>query len=118
MAARAATAPRTAYGRTKLAGEKLALEHGGTVVRTAWVFGGPSANFVDTMLRLAETREHLEVVADQTGSPTYAADLAAGLVQLGRMPGTLPPVLHFANAGTATWFDLARAAFAATGLAV
>jgi dTDP-4-dehydrorhamnose reductase len=109
------TAPRTAYGRTKLAGEQFALGRGGHVVRTAWVYGGPSANFVDTMLRLATQRETLDVVSDQVGSPTYVRDLAAALVDLGRLPDP-PAVLHYANAGTASWFDLAQEVFRAAGL--
>ena len=77
------TGPRTAYGRTKLAGElaaRSALPDRCTIVRTAWVYGGPGPNFVDTMLRLERERDHVDVVADQTGSPTYVADLAAALV--------------------------------------
>jgi dTDP-4-dehydrorhamnose reductase len=109
------TAPRTAYGRTKLAGEALALARGAHVVRTAWVYGGPSANFVDTMLRLAAERATLDVVCDQVGSPTYVRDLAAALIELGRAPQP-PSLLHYANAGTASWFDLAREALRAAGL--
>jgi dTDP-4-dehydrorhamnose reductase len=109
------TEPRTAYGRTKLAGERLALEHGGSVVRTAWVYGGPSPNFVDTMLRLAGERDTVDVVADQVGSPTYVRDLAAALVELAdtEVPAA---VLHYTNAGTASWFDLAQETFRAAGL--
>ena len=109
------TAPRTAYGRTKLAGEQFALERGADVIRTAWVYGGPSANFVDTMLRLAAERDTLDVINDQTGSPTYVRDLAEALVELGRT-GVPTGLRHFANAGTATWFDLAQAVFRGAGL--
>jgi dTDP-4-dehydrorhamnose reductase len=107
-------APRTAYGRTKLAGEQVALATGATVVRTAWVYGGPGPNFVDTMLRLAGTQPTIDVVADQIGSPTWVGDLAAALVSLGSsgLPGG---VLHFVNAGQASWFDLAQATFELAG---
>jgi dTDP-4-dehydrorhamnose reductase len=109
------TGPRTAYGRTKLAGERAALSSGGWVVRTAWVYGGPSPNFVDTMLRLAAERATVTVVSDQVGSPTYVADLAAALVELAG--SAVPPgVLHYVNAGTASWFDLAQETFRAAGL--
>lgn len=109
-----ATGPRTAYGRTKLAGERIACEGGAFVVRTAWVYGGPSANFVDTMLRLARERPTVDVVNDQIGSPTYVADLAAALLELGG--SSLDPcVLHYANAGRASWFDLARQVFVLAG---
>ncbi len=114
------TDPRTAYGRSKLAGESAARAHGGHVVRTAWVYGGPGANFVDTMLRLATERPTVDVVSDQIGSPTYVADLAAGLIELGRArldSSVLPDssVLHYANAGQASWYELARAVFAGAG---
>jgi dTDP-4-dehydrorhamnose reductase len=104
-------APRTAYGRTKLAGELLALEAGATVVRTAWVYGGPGPNFVDTMLRLAGERDFVDVVSDQIGSPTWVRDLAAGLIALGPRGG----LFHFVNSGQASWCDLARATFALRG---
>ncbi|SHH58528.1 dTDP-4-dehydrorhamnose reductase [Jatrophihabitans endophyticus] len=111
------TGPRTAYGRTKLAGEqrvRAALPDRSHVVRTAWVYGGPGANFVDTMRRLEGERETVSVVADQLGCPTWARDLAAGLLELGRadVPGG---VLHFVNAGQASWHDLAREVFRLVG---
>lgn len=107
-------APRSAYGRTKLAGEQLAVRHGATVVRTAWVYGGPGPNFVDTILRKARQQDVLSVVDDQFGSPTYSADLADALVELGsaRAPAG---VVHYVNAGTASWFDLAREAVRLAG---
>jgi dTDP-4-dehydrorhamnose reductase len=100
-------APRTAYGRTKLAGEQAALAAGATVVRTAWVYGGPGRNFVDTMLRLAEAGRTVDVVNDQVGSPTWVGDLAGALISLGARGG----LFHFVNGGQASWFDLARATF-------
>jgi dTDP-4-dehydrorhamnose reductase len=112
-----ATGPRTAYGRTKLAGEAAvlaALPGRATVVRTAWVHGGPGANFVATMLRLERERETVDVVADQLGSPTWAGDLAAALLELGRSD-VAAPVLHYAGAGQASWHELAQAVFVAAG---
>jgi dTDP-4-dehydrorhamnose reductase len=109
--------PRSAYGRTKLAGEQAvlaALPDRACVVRTAWVYGGPSANFVDTMLRLERERDTLDVVADQLGSPTWAGDLAGALVELATA-APAPGVLHYVNAGQASWFDLARAVFELSG---
>jgi dTDP-4-dehydrorhamnose reductase len=84
------------------------------VVRTAWLYGGPGPNFVDTMRRLEGERDTVDVVADQIGGPTWAADLAAGLVEL----GTARPaagVLHYANAGRASWWELAREVFRLVG---
>jgi len=112
-----AVGPRTAYGRTKLAGEaavREALPDTSYVVRTAWVYGGPSPNFVDTMRRLEKERDTIDVVADQIGSPTYVADLADALLELAR--SAVPAgVLHYVNAGTASWFDLARETFRLVG---
>jgi dTDP-4-dehydrorhamnose reductase len=107
------TGPRTAYGRTKLAGEEAVrreLADRSCVVRTAWVYGGPGPNFVDTMRRLEAERETVSVVDDQVGSPTWVADLAGALIQLGQMEQS-PTVLHYVNTGTASWFDLAREVF-------
>lgn len=111
------TGPRTAYGRTKLAGEqavRAALPDRSHVVRTAWVHGGPSRNFVDTMRRLERQRDTVDVVTDQIGSPTWARDLAAALVELGGAD-VRPGVLHYANEGQASWFDLARETFRLSG---
>ena len=111
------TGPQSAYGRTKLAGEhavRAALPDRSHVVRTAWIYGGPGANFVDTMLKFERERDTLDVVADQIGCPTYVGDLAAGLIALGRLdlPGG---TLHFVNGGQASWFDLAREVFRLSG---
>ncbi|CAM2938710.1 dTDP-4-dehydrorhamnose reductase [Skermania piniformis] len=112
----APTAPRTVYGRSKLAGEQAVAEvlPSATVVRTAWVYSGAGADFVATMRRLEAQRETLDVVDDQIGSPTLAADLAAGLAELAALPDP-PPMLHFTNAGQASWYELARAVFAGIG---
>lgn len=111
------TGPRSAYGRTKLAGEHAVLEalpDRGHIVRSAWVYGGPGPNFVDTMLRLEGERDTVDVVTDQIGSPTSAGDLAGALVELGRaaLPGG---VLHFVNAEQASWCELARETFRLAG---
>lgn len=110
------TGPRTVYGRSKLAGERAvrAALPDSHVVRTAWVYGGPSANFVDTMIKLEQSRDTVDVVDDQIGSPTWVRDLAAALIALGSadVPGG---VLHYVNAGQASWFDLAREVFRLAG---
>jgi dTDP-4-dehydrorhamnose reductase len=109
--------PTSAYGRTKLAGERAVrqlLPDRSWVVRTAWVYGASGGNFVKTMSRLEASRDTLEVVDDQRGSPTWSRDLAAGLlalVEAGPAPGTY----HCTNAGETTWFGLARAVFAELG---
>jgi dTDP-4-dehydrorhamnose reductase len=112
------TGPRSAYGRTKLAGEQAVREllpHASWVVRTAWVYGATGTNFVKTMARLAGERETLDVVDDQIGCPTWAADLAAGLLQL---IAVAPPagIYHAAGGGRVSWFGFAQAIFAELGL--
>ena len=110
------TGPRSVYGASKLAGEQAVLASlaGAQVVRTAWVWGTTGANFVKTMAALAASRPTVDVVDDQRGSPTYAADLAAGLLELAGsdVPGG---VLHATNAGETTWYEFARAIFAELG---
>jgi dTDP-4-dehydrorhamnose reductase len=111
-----APAPLGAYGRTKLAGERAARERhpgGARVARTAWLYGSGGRNFVDTMRRLGAERDEVEVVDDQTGSPTWTRDLAPALEALvGRPPG----IYHLAGAGAVTWAGLARAVFEEAGL--
>lgn len=110
------TGPATVYGRSKLAGELAVHEHlpQARIVRTAWVYNGADGDFVATMRRLERERDTVTVVTDQIGSPTYAADLAAGLLELAALPDA-PTLLHATNSGSASWFDLARAVFAGIG---
>lgn len=113
----APTGPRSAYGRTKLAGEqelRRLLPERSWVVRTAWVYGETGGNFVRTMVRLAGERETVDVVDDQRGSPTWSRDLAGGLVALATSAAP-PGVYHCTNAGETTWHGLARAVFAEIG---
>lgn len=111
------TDPRGVYARSKLAGERavLAALPDATVVRTAWVYtGGAGKDFVAVMRRLAAGDGPVDVVDDQTGSPTYVADLAAALLQAAddRVPG---PILHAANEGEVSRFGQARAVFEECG---
>lgn len=110
-------APRSAYGRSKAAGERAVLTSGAHawVVRTAWVYGAVGANFVKTMARLARTHETVSVVDDQIGSPTWSLHLARGLVALAASDAA-PGIYHCTNAGEATWFVFTRAIFAELGL--
>ncbi|MDA3630151.1 dTDP-4-dehydrorhamnose reductase [Saccharopolyspora sp. WRP15-2] len=116
------TGPRTVYGRTKLDGERAVLDSGARawVVRTAWVYGARGGNFVKTMVRLSGERDSLSVVDDQIGSPTWAADLANGLVELAERVaerrGPDQKVLHCTNSGQTSWCEFARAIFAELGL--
>lgn len=111
-------APRSVYGRSKLAGEQavLATAASAHVVRTAWLYGAHGSNFVQTMARLEGTHETIDVVDDQRGSPTWSGDLAAGLVGLAAAADRIRPgVLHCVNSGETTWYGLARAVFTELG---
>lgn len=112
-----ATAPATAYGRTKLTGERAVLRlcpGTGYVVRTAWLYGAHGPNFVRTMIRLERERRTVEVVADQRGQPTWAADVAGQIIALAR-GGAPPGVYHATSGGETTWFGLAREVFRLMG---
>jgi dTDP-4-dehydrorhamnose reductase len=109
-----APAPLGAYGRTKLHGEAAAGDSA-WVVRTSWLYGATSANFVRTMLRLGAERDEVVVVDDQRGSPTYVGHLAAATRQVLELPFG---IYHVAAAGDCTWADFAEAIFEDAGLAV
>jgi dTDP-4-dehydrorhamnose reductase len=107
-----APSPLGAYGRTKLHGEAAAGEQA-WVVRSSWLFGWTSKNFVRTMLRLGAERDEVAVVSDQRGSPTYVGHLAEATKQVLHLPyGTY----HVAAAGDCTWADFAEAIFEEAGL--
>jgi len=105
------TAPLSAYGRTKLAGEEAtaAANKRHFVVRSSWLFGTGGSNFVETMLRLASTQNEVLVVRDQVGSPTYTWHLAYGIVRL--IEGVEYGIHHMAAAGSCSWYDFAREIF-------
>jgi dTDP-4-dehydrorhamnose reductase len=110
----APTAPRSAYGRSKLAGEHALSGANAAIVRSSWLFGPHGRNFVDTMRRLGAERDELAVVDDQIGCPTYTGHLAPALVAIAEDRTT--GVLHVAGGGRCSWFDLAVATFEETGL--
>ena len=110
----APAAPLNAYGRTKLAGERAALEHGQYVIRSAWLYGAGGPNFVRTMIELARTRPTVDVVDDQRGQPTWTADLAGYLVGLARSDQP-PGIYHGTSSGETTWHGLASEVFTLLG---
>ena len=105
--------PLSAYGRSKLAGEKYALLHQGSmIIRTSWLYSSFGNNFVKTILRLGAEKESLRVVFDQTGSPTYAADLAEAIMSI--ISGVIrnrmamnSGIYNFSDEGACTWYDFA-----------
>jgi dTDP-4-dehydrorhamnose reductase len=108
--------PIGVYGRSKEAGEHAVREAlaGHVILRTAWIFGSHGGNFVKTMLRLGAERPELRVVADQRGSPTAAADIAAALVAIARQVAEGAAAwgtFHFAGAGATSWHGFAEAIF-------
>jgi len=109
--------PRTAYGRSKAAGEQAVLTSGAHayVVRTAWLYGVAGNNFVRTIARLGRERETIDVVDDQVGAPTWSLHLARGLVALA-VSDAPPGIWHCTNDGEASWYVFARAVFAELGL--
>lgn len=110
-------APRTAYGRTKLAGERAVLGRlpgSGYVVRTAWLYGAHGPSFVSTMIRLESQRPAVDVVDDQRGQPTWTVDVAQQIIALARSAAA-PGIYHATSSGQATWFGLAREIFGLLG---
>ncbi|MBM7786969.1 dTDP-4-dehydrorhamnose reductase [Tenggerimyces flavus] len=106
------TGPVNHYGRTKLAGEHAVLAHGGTVVRTAWLFSADGANFVTAMIQQEREREYLDVVADKRGQPTWTRDVVD---HLSAAADYGPGVVHLTNAGDATRHEQAQEVFRLLG---
>jgi dTDP-4-dehydrorhamnose reductase len=112
-------APRTAYGRTKLAGERAVREElpeRSVILRTAWLYGAHGRNFVSTMIALEGSRDTVDVVDDQRGQPTWSADVASRVADLGpRVGDGVNGVLHATSSGETTWCGLAREVFRLRG---
>ena len=116
-AERDATGPRTAYGRTKLAGEQAVLRElpaDGYVLRTAWLYGAHGPNFVRTMIRCERERPAVDVVDDQHGQPTWTADVARAVIALVRSAAPAG-VYHATSSGSVTWYGFAREIFGLLG---
>lgn len=114
------TSPTGAYGRTKLAGETEIAKTGASAVilRTAWLYSDYGNNFVAKILSLLESRNTINVVFDQCGTPTYATDLAKAIVEMiteRNIKGN-EGIYHFSNEGVCSWYDFAHAAAKLAGL--
>lgn len=117
------TDPQGVYGLSKRVGEQNSLADcpRTIIIRTAWLYSAFGANFVKTMLRLGAERNSLQVVYDQVGTPTYACDLAAALLQIvaqvAENPGQLTPgIFHYSGEGVCSWYDFARAIHELAGI--
>ena len=112
--------PQGVYARSKHAGEEAILQiapKGALIIRTSWIYSALGHNFVKTMLRLAKERDTINVVDDQIGTPTYAADLAEAILQVlqsDRFPEGVE-IYHFSNEGNCSWYDFAQAVFELSG---
>jgi len=102
--------PVNAYGASKLLGEQLALQNNSDtiIIRTSWVYSFYGKNFVKTMIRLMNEKESINVVSDQIGSPTYAADLAEAIMQIVSSDKWQGGIYNFSNEGVISWFDFAN----------
>lgn len=114
--------PKTIYGSTKLAGE-LAMQKiapiNSIIIRTSWLYSAYGDNFVKTMLRLGKERDELSVIVDQLGTPTYAKDLAKGILEIiPQIANKEVEVYHFSNQGFSSWYHFAKAIFEYTGIFV
>lgn len=110
--------PVSVYGKTKLDGEEraLAANQQTIIIRTSWLYSSFGNNFVKTMIRLGHERGLLNVVFDQVGTPTYAADLASVILFIiagseARPEDFVPGVYHYSNEGVASWYDFAKEIF-------
>lgn len=115
--------PKSVYGETKLLGEQNCLNQNAqsVIIRTSWLYSGFGNNFVKTMLRLGKERGQLNVVFDQVGTPTYAADLADALISIIGLSEKnkekfVPGIYHYSNEGVASWYDFAKAIFEISGV--
>ena len=115
----AATGPINTYGISKLRGEELVLQKNpdAIIIRTSWVYSFFGNNFVKTMMRLMKERESINVVSDQVGSPTYAADLANAILRIieNNNAGNAKGIFHYSNEGQISWYEFAQAIKELTG---
>ena len=106
--------PVSVYGKSKLAGEKIAMANNPNtvIVRTAWLYSSFGKNFVKTILQLADSRKELSVIDEQVGSPTYARDLASAIIsilkQMRNKETDFSGIYHYSNEGVCSWYDFAK----------
>jgi dTDP-4-dehydrorhamnose reductase len=103
--------PVNVYGASKLEGERLAmkLNKESVIIRSSWLYSSLGNNFVKTMIGLMQKKAEINVVYDQTGSPTYAADLAGAIMHIIEFKEWIPGIYHYSNAGNTSWYGFATA---------
>lgn len=108
---KAETNPINVYGESKLAGEIACIKQNrdSIIIRTSWVYSKFGHNFVKTMQRLMQERDEINVVNDQIGSPTYAADLAVAMIKIIESPQWISGIYNFSNEGEISWYEFALA---------
>lgn len=106
-----ATNPINTYGASKLLGEQLCMKENAEsiIIRTSWVYSSFGNNFVKTMMRLMSERNEINVVSDQMGSPTYAADLAKAILDIIESKKWTAGIYHYSNEGKISWYEFAIA---------
>ena len=105
-----AVSPNTVYGKSKLAGKQALMEtcEQSVILRTAWLYSSFGNNFVKTMLKLGVERDSLNVIFDQIGTPTYAADLADTILKILNHETFVPGLYHFSDEGVCSWYDFTK----------
>jgi dTDP-4-dehydrorhamnose reductase len=112
--------PISVYGQTKLDGELAVMNllDKYFIIRTGWLYSEYGNNFVKTMLKLGFEKDELKIIADQAGTPTYAMDLAACILNIIQSESTAYGTYHYSNEGIASWYDFAKAIFDISGTIV
>jgi dTDP-4-dehydrorhamnose reductase len=110
--------PASVYGKSKLAGEEVlsAVCPESVIIRTSWLYSSFGNNFVKTMMRLGEERDSLNVVFDQVGTPTYAADLAVAIFEMLSANDFVAGIYHFSDEGVCSWYDFTIAIHRKSGI--
>ena len=102
--------PSSVYGKSKLEGEQVLLENckDAVIIRTSWLYSSFGNNFVKTMMKLGTERDNLNVIFDQVGTPTYAADLAENILNVISHESFVPGIYHFSDEGVCSWYDFTK----------
>jgi dTDP-4-dehydrorhamnose reductase len=110
--------PSSVYGKSKLDGENALLQEckNAVIIRTSWLYSSFGGNFVKTMIKLGTERDTLNVIFDQVGTPTYAADLADSILNLLWHENFTPGIYHYSNEGVCSWYDFTKAIHRIAGI--